>query len=113
MNTKLLCILIIFLMATSCSTYYMTPQSLQSQLAGHPNGISQIKCVDKDGNAQVLDVTNHIGIRITKKDDSRLTFYLITAYLQDSLIMGSKSAIIEIPITPIKISDIKKIEFQR
>ena len=91
----------------------MTPKSLQSILEkGKPNvGVTHLNCVDKDGKEVILEPTIHTSIRITKKDDTRQQFYFVTSYLKDSSIMGSKSAIFDIPIKPIKISEIKKIEF--
>lgn len=117
MKTKLFGIIISTMLLTSCATYYLTPQSLRNQLQnahpdGNSNGISKINCVDKDGKEKVLVVTNHTGIRITKKDDTKKTFVFMTAYIQDSLLKGCSSAILGIPIKPIKISDIKKIELQ-
>jgi hypothetical protein len=100
-------------MMTGCATYFMTPQTLQKVLEeSNPEiGVTRLNVVDKDGKEKVLEPTIHTAIRITKKDDTRQQFYFITAYLKDSLIMGSKSAIFNIPIKPIKVSEIKKIEF--
>lgn len=97
---------------TSCATYIATTQNLQKALEkGKPQiGVTQIKTTDQNGNEVVLSATLHTGIRITQKDDSRQTFYLITASLKDSTIVGSKSAIFDIPIKPIKLTDIKLIE---
>jgi hypothetical protein len=109
MKTKLFGIIISAILLSGCATYFMTPQSLQSVLEkGKP---THLNVVDKDGKEVVIEPTIHTGIRITKKDDSRQTFYFVTAYLKDSSIMGSQSAIFDIPIKPIKVSDIKKVEF--
>jgi len=118
MKTKMFGIILLSAMLlTSCATYYITPQSLQSQLRkaqpnGQFNGIYQVNCVDKNGAEKVLPVTNHTGVRITKKDDTRQTFYFVTAFLQDSIVTGSKSTFFPMPIKPINVNDIKKIEFQ-
>ena len=101
------------LLLSSCATYFMTPQGLQTALENkkvNKEGSTRVKCVDKDGNAFILTPTNHTGIRITKKDGSSQVFYFVTAYLSDSLIMGSKSTFLNFPIKPIKITEIKKIE---
>lgn len=97
---------------TSCATYVASTQSLQTSLEkGKPQmGVTKIKTTDKYGNDVILSATLNTGIRITKNDDSRQTFYFITATLQDSIIMGSKSAIFNAPIKPIKLADIKLIE---
>lgn len=97
---------------TSCATYITTMDNLQSALEkGKPEiGKTQIKAVDENGREVVLGTSLQSGIRITKNDDTRQTFYFVTATLQDSMIIGSKSAIFNIPIKPIKIADIKKIE---
>ena len=112
MKTRVFSIIISTILLSSCATYFMTPQSLQSVLGkGKPVSVSKLKCVDKDGKEVILQPTIHTGIRITKKDETRQQFYFATAYLKDSLILGSKSAIFDIPITPIKVSDIKMVEF--
>lgn len=98
---------------SSCATYVATTQNLQTALEkGKPQiGVTKIKATDKNGNEVVLSTTMQSGIRITKKDDSRQTFYFVTASVKDSMIVGSKSAIFNMPIKPIKIADIKLIEF--
>lgn len=97
---------------TGCATYITTTQNLQAALEkGKPQiGKTQIKAKDKNGNEIVLGTSMQSGIRITKNDNTKQTFYFVTASLQDSMIMGSKSAIFNMPIKPIKISDIKLIE---
>lgn len=115
MNLKVFRFIITSIFISGCATFQLTPQSLQSQLeACNKNGkrieLTYVKCFYKDSIERTLFVTPQKSIRITKFDDTRQQFYLITAYLQDSMIMGSKSVIFEIPIKPIKISEIKKIE---
>ncbi|KAF0200978.1 MAG: hypothetical protein FD170_3010 [Bacteroidetes bacterium] len=97
---------------TGCATYITTTNNLQSALEkGKPEvGKTQIKATDKNGKEVILGTSLQSGIRITKNDNTRQTFYFVTASLQDSMIIGSKSAIFNIPIKPIKVADIKKIE---
>jgi len=97
---------------TSCATYIATTQNLQKALEnGKPQiGVTKIIATDKIGNEVILGTTMQSGIRITKKDDSKQTFYFVTVTLKDSMIFGSKSAIFNMPIKPIKLSEIKLIE---
>ena len=103
---KKIIVIIMIIFITGCTTYNITLDSLQSQI----NNKSHINCIDKNGNEHTLTPSIHTGIRITKKDDTKQTFYFVTIHIQDSLITGSKSAIFNIPIKPIKLSEIKKIE---
>ncbi len=109
---KLFVVILVVALLTSCATYVTTTQTLEKTLEkGKPKiGVTQIKTTDKNGNEVVLGTTIHTGIRITKKDDTRQTFYLVTASIKDSTVVGSKSAIFNMPIKPIKLSDIKLIE---
>ena len=107
MKIKLLSLILFVLAMTSCTMYYISPESLQSQLV---YGTDKVNVVDKDGKKITRYPTIHTGIRITKKDSTKQTFYYITATVKDSTIFGSKSALFNIPIKPVKISDIKKIE---
>lgn len=112
MKNKLFGIVLSAMMMTGCATYVMTPQTLQKVLEkGNPQaGVTQLNVVDKDGKPVVLTPTIHTAVRITKKDDTRQQLYFITLSLKDSLINGSKSVIFNMPIKPIKVSEIKKVE---
>ncbi len=58
-------------------------------------------------------MTNRTGVRITKKDGRRKTFYFDTLLIKDSTINGKKSHFDGLDINPIKLDDIAKIELQR
>lgn len=136
---KLITILIsTLLILTSCKTYYMTTSSLKGQLqnidpnkikdaydfrlglAGVAlkggknfyNGIEKIKVTDKNGNFSEILVTNKTAIRLTNSNGKRVQLYFDSVFLRDSLIYGSKSHFITLPITPLNIDSLVKIEIQ-
>ncbi len=128
-----LCILIFTL--ASCATYHLSTDSLVQQFSeAHPqektgglfimpyvffpysakgNDLRYVKVLDKEEKEQIIEVTNHTGIRITRKDSSRQTFYFDTLLLQDSTITGNKTHFFSYHIKPIPFSDILKIELQK
>lgn len=134
---SLLALLSLFLM-TSCSTYYLTTNSLEKQLkAIDPNkiednydfrlglfgvalkgeknfynGIDYIRCTDKKGNEKTIAVTAHTGIRFTEKTGKRQTLYFNSLFLRDSLVYGSKSHFISLTVDPINLKNLTKIEIQ-
>ncbi len=68
--------------------------------------------MDKYEKEYILNVTNRTGVRITKKNNTRCTFYFDTLIIQDSIITGCKSHFVGIKINPIKLDNIAKIELQ-
>jgi hypothetical protein len=126
------------LFISSCSTYYMTPTSLKEQLekidpdkiydaydfrlgvAGVAlkggknfyNGIQTLRCTDKKGNEVIKSVNTQTGIRLTDKSGRKQTLYFDSVFLRDSLIYGSKSHFITIPVTPMRIDSLAKVEIQ-
>jgi hypothetical protein len=117
-----------------CTTYQLTTESLLQQFADvHPetktnliiafplifpgtitgNSLTEIKVLDQNNKEHTLPVTNHTGVRITKKDGTRKTFYFDTLLIKDSTINGKKSHFVGLDIKPIKLDDIAKIELQR
>jgi PBP1b-binding outer membrane lipoprotein LpoB len=138
MNAKRLSL--ITLLATStlfisgCATYHLTTQSLLKQFADtqqekkvnfiiappfmfpgivNGNSLREIKVLDSKEQEQVITVTNHTGIRITKKDGKRSTFYFDTLLIQDSTITGKKDHFFGMNIKPINLNSIQKIELQK
>ncbi|MBS1600700.1 MAG: hypothetical protein JST75_20930 [Bacteroidetes bacterium] len=124
--------IVIFL--AGCTTYHLTTESLLQQFAdvtpetkknfivAFPlifpgivtgNSLTEIKVLDQNNKEHTLPVTNHTGVRITKKDGTRKTFYFDTLLIQDSTINGKKSHFVGIDIKPIKLDEIEKIELQR
>lgn len=118
----------------SCTTYHLTTQSLLEQFANSQpetktnfivafplifpgivtgNSLTEIKVLDANNKEHVIPVTNHTGVRITKKDGTRKTFYFDTLLIKDSTINGKKSHFVGLDIKPIKLDDIAKIELQR
>jgi len=55
------------------------------------NDLKTITCVDKNGKEKIITVTNRTGVKITKLDNSKVSF------------LNAK-------VTPIKFSEISKIE---
>jgi hypothetical protein len=113
---------IVFL--TSCASYLISTSSLAEQLTGDAvskgyllakdavkgNDLKTIKAVDKNGKEKLITVTNHTGVRITKTDNSKTTFYFNTLLIKDSAITGSKTHFFNDKVKPIKFSEISKIE---
>jgi hypothetical protein len=131
-NTIILFIAAILL--SGCATYHITTESLLEQLADTQkekkiiilvsfpfffpfmvsgNNLQFINCLDKNGKERVLRVTNRTGIRITKMNGERNTFYFNTLLVKDSLITGKKDHFIGVNIKPINLNNIQKIELQR
>jgi len=123
------------LLFTSCATYHITTESLIEQLANtqkekkvnviivfpvffYPgivtgNSLQEVTVLDKNEMKYVLPVTHRTGVRITKKDGKRKTFYFDTLLIQDSTITGKNEHFIGTNIKPIKLKDIQKIELQK
>ena len=109
---------------TSCASYMISTSSLSDQLNGDAvskgyllakdavkgNDLKTVKCVDKNGKEKEITITNRTGVRITKTDNSKTTFYFNTLLIKDSSIVGSKTHFFNDKIKPIKFSDISKIE---
>jgi hypothetical protein len=129
---------LMMLLLTSCSTYYMTSSSLKEQLQkidpnkiedsydfrlglvgvalkggeNFYNGIESVKCTDKNGNEKNLKITTNTGIRLTDSTGRKQTLYFDSLFLRDSLIYGSKSHFITLPVDPMNIDKLEKIEIQ-
>ncbi|MFI0490307.1 hypothetical protein [Flavobacterium sp.] len=124
---------LISLLFSSCATYHITTQSLVEQLANthkenkkllviafpffipftvEGNSLSEIKVLDINEKEKNIFVTNHTGIRITKKDGKRKTFYFNTLILKDSLVTGKVDHFLGVNINPINLNNIEKIELQ-
>jgi hypothetical protein len=131
---KLLAFCLLGIAVSGCATYTLTPQSLVEQAArsfpekkrlvfmamplfivGTVNGnsLEYIECQDKDGEVEHIRITQRTGVRITKKDNTRKTFYFDTLILKDSLIIGSMTHFGNVPVKPIKLIDIAKIEIMK
>ncbi len=119
---------------TSCATYHISTESLLTQFANAQpekkvnfivafplvfpgvvtgNNLRQIKVLDKNEQERVLPVTRAMGIRITKKDGTKKTFYFDTLIIKDSIITGKNDHFIGVNIKPINLNTISKIELQR
>jgi hypothetical protein len=77
------------------------------------NTLREVTVLDKSEKEVILTVSNRTGIRITKKDGKRNTFYFDTLIIQDSTITGKKDHFFGINIKPINLNDIQKIELQK
>ena len=71
-----------------------------------------IKCTDKKGKEKIIIIKTNTGIRLTDNTGIKQTLYFDSVFLRDSLIYGSKSHFITLPITPMNINNLKKIEIQ-
>lgn len=131
-KSKLALISLLFFIV-GCQTYHMSTQSLLEQFANTQkekkvtvfaappfffpgmvtgNSLREVIVLNKNDQKIKLPVTPHTGIRITKKDGSRKTFYFNTLIIQDSIITGENDHLIGVNIKPIKLNDIHKIELQ-
>ena len=118
---------------SSCATYHISTQSLIQQCASAQketkvnlfavvpmvipgvvtgNNLDHIVVLDKYDKEYTLNITNRTGVRITKKDGTRKTFYFDTMLIQDSMITGKNDHFIGINIKPINLNNIEKIELQ-
>ena len=118
---------IIIAFLTGCATYQISTASLTDQLNGNAvskgylmaadnvkgNDLEKVKCIDKNGKEIELPVTNRTGVKITKTDNSKTTFYFNTLLIKDSSIVGSKTHFFNAKVKPIKLSDIIKIEIMK
>ncbi len=109
---------------TGCVSYIVSTASLTEQLTGDAvskgyllakdavkgNSLSTVKCIDKNGNEKIINVTNRTGVRITKTNNSKVSFYFNTLLIKDSSIIGSKTHFFNDKVKPIKFSEISKIE---
>jgi len=121
------------LLMTSCSTYYLTTDSLKKQFNGidstnlRPvvvrgpiakqykylaNPIDTIECVDSKGNLVKLINKPSIEMRVTEKNGKRTIFYFDRIFLTDSTLVGVRSRFISSIRASIKLREIKKIEVQ-
>jgi len=118
---------------TGCSTYHISIESFKTQFNGLDstklrevtisgpfggrasylaNPIDTIYCMDDD-NKQIKMVNKpSIEIRFTYNNDDRTIFYFDTIFLQDSLIVGSKSRFIPSLRDAIPLNTVKLIELQ-
>jgi len=127
-------VLLLSIPLLGCTTYHLSAQSLLQQFANtHKeekvnvliafpfffpfvvtgNDLTEIKVFDKNGIENILPIAHHTGVRITKKDSKKNTFYFDTLIIQDSTITGKKDHCIGVNINPINLNDIEKIEIQR
>jgi hypothetical protein len=135
LNSKITGLLLISALCFSgCATYHLSTQSLLEQfantqkekkvnvIAAYPfffygmvtgNNLREIKCLDKNEKEHIIPVSRGTGVRITKKDGTRNTFYFDTLIIQDSTITGKKDHFFGINVKPINLNDIEKIELQR
>jgi hypothetical protein len=123
---------------TSCNTYYMTSASLKEQLQNIDpnkvrdaydfrlgvvgaalkggknfyNGIDKIKVADKEGKIVQRSVTSKTGIKLTDTKGRHLQLYFDSVFLRDSLVYGSKSHFITLPVTPMNIDSLVEIKVQ-
>ena len=128
------CLLSISIVFTGCQTYHISTTSLLEQLAdthkekkervlvAFPfflhftvtgNSLRQVSVLDKNETPCVIPVTGRTGVRITKKDGTRKTFYFDTLIIKDSLITGKNDHFIGVAIRPINLNNIEKIELQK
>jgi hypothetical protein len=123
----------ILTLTTSCSTYYLTTDTLRNQFSGVDstklravtvrgpvgerynylaNPISEIECTDKNGNASRLTNSPSIEMRVTETNGKRTIFYFDRIFVTDTTLTGIQSRFLSSINKTIKLKDIKKIEIQ-
>lgn len=123
----------ILILTTSCTTYYLTTDSLRNQFSGVDstklrvvtvrgpvgerykylaNPINEIECIDKSGNPSSLPNSPSIEMRVTEKNGKRTIFYFDRVFVTDSTLSGIQSRFVSSINKTIKLKDIKKIEIQ-
>jgi hypothetical protein len=138
MKKNYITLIVFSLLFTSCSTYYLTSQSFKEQLQkidpnkisdaydfrlglvgvalkggkNFYNGIETVKCTDKNGNNFILTVKPQTAVRMTDSSGRRIQLYFDSLFLRDSLVYGSKSHFITLPVTPMNVNKLIKIEIQ-
>jgi hypothetical protein len=131
-NLKHLLPIFAALTCSGCATYHVSTESLIEQAANSGqqkketyfapfyvpfsvtgNSLKEIKVLDKNEQETVLPVTNHTGVRITKNDGKRKTFYFNTLLIKDSMITGKNDHFIGTNIKPINLNNVKRVEIQR
>jgi hypothetical protein len=117
-------VLLCSILLASCVTYKISISSLSNQLNSNivskgyllaqdnvkGNDLKTIKCIGKKNKEIDIAVTNRTGVRITKNDSTRTTFYFNTLIIRDSAIVGSKTHFFNATTKPIKFSEISTIE---
>ncbi len=128
-------LVLVWLSLTGCATYHLSTQSLLEQFANtqkekkllifiappffvYPgvvegNNLRTITVLDKNEHEHTIPLTRSTGVRITKKDGKKTTFYFNTLLLKDSTITGSKTHFFTARIRPIYFADIAKIQLQK
>ncbi len=130
---RVLLLILVLTLMTSCATYYLTTDSLKYQFSGidstelkmvtvrgpvgekHQylaNPINEIECLDKKGNPSTLVNSPSVEMRITITTGRKTIFYFDRVYLTDSTLVGVQSRFISSIRKTIKLKDIKKIEVQ-
>jgi hypothetical protein len=133
LGTKVIFALTTLILMTSCSTYYLTADSLRDQFTGidsinlkpvivrgpvgekysyQANPIDIIECVDKQGNPIQLTNGPSIEMRVTNKNGKRTIFYFDRVFVTDSTLYGVQSRFMSSIRKSIKLRDIKRIEIQ-
>ncbi len=126
-------LIILSMVLIGCTTYYIPIESFKQQFNGIDsthlkivnaigpigekfsylsNAIDTIYCVDDNNKPFKLLNSPSIEIRFTDNNDDRTIFYFDTVFLQDSLIIGTKSRFIPSFQGIIPIYNVKLIEVQ-
>ena len=124
---------IILQLATSCTTYYLTSDSLKAQFSGIDstklipvtvrgpfgdqykylaNPIHIIDCVDKSGNPTQLTNSPSVEIRVTETNGKRTIFYFDRVFVTDSTLYGVQSRFVSSIQKSIELRNVRKIEIQ-
>lgn len=124
---------------SSCQTYYMSSGSLTRQLeridgnkihdaydfrlglAGvllkggknFYNGIDTLEVTAKDGKTVELPVNTQTSVVLTDASGRKLQLYFDSMFLRDSMVYGSKSHYITLPVRPMPVDSVVQIRVYR
>jgi hypothetical protein len=76
------------------------------------NGIDSVKVMDKSGKEVMRKVTGRTAVRLTHADGRRAQLYFDSLFIRDSLIYGSKSHLLTLPVRPFNVDSLAKIDLQ-
>ena len=134
MSKKLSAFALLLLLAVSCKTYTLTPESFKKQItAGNANELKDVKVnnpltnltkisykanslsylnvYDQNNNLFFMQNSPSVEMRVTLKNGKRKIFYLDTVTLEQDTLQGEKSRLLHVK-DKVPFADIVKIEVQ-
>lgn len=76
------------------------------------NQIKELQCFDKKGNQFIISINKSTQIKFVLKNGKKIQLYFDTLYLKDDCVVGSKTHITTVNVSPISIDQISEIQLQ-